>query len=60
MSMTSYASAIGSIMYAMLCIRTDASYALSVTVDTSLTLVRVIMWLSRIPLSTREGLRMHY
>ena len=31
MSMASYASAIGSIMHAMLCTRTYASYALSVT-----------------------------
>ena len=31
MSMTPYASAIGSIMYAMLCTRPDVSYALSVT-----------------------------
>ena len=31
MSMIPYASAIGSIMYAMLCTRPDVSYALSVT-----------------------------
>ena len=31
MSMTPYASAIGSIMYTMLCSRPDVSYALSVT-----------------------------
>ncbi len=31
-----YTSAIGSIMYAMLCIRPDVSYALSITVDTKL------------------------
>ena len=31
MSMIPYASAIGSIMYAMLCTRPDESYALSVT-----------------------------
>ena len=31
MNMTPYASAVGSIMYAMLCTRPDVSYALSVT-----------------------------
>ena len=31
MSMIPYASAVGSIMYAMLCIRFDVSYALSMT-----------------------------
>ena len=35
MSKIPYASAIGSIMYAMLCIRPDVSYALSIQVDTS-------------------------
>ena len=42
MSKIPYASAIGSIMYAMLCTRPDVSYALSITSSTSQIPVRVI------------------
>jgi hypothetical protein len=41
MSVIPYASAIGSIMYAMLCICPDIAYTLSVQVDTSQTQERL-------------------
>ena len=52
-----YASAIGSIMYAMLCTRPDVSHALSITSRYQAVLVRNIRWQSRISLSTYKELR---
>jgi len=43
-----YASAIGSIMYAMLCTRPDVAYSISVTSRYQQNQVKLIGWLSRI------------
>ena len=52
MIMTPYASALGSIMYVMLCSGPDVSYALGVSSIYQSDPRRVIRWLSRISLST--------
>ena len=52
MNKISYASAIGSVMYAMLCTRPDVSYALSVTSRYQSYPGIGHWWLSKISLST--------
>lgn len=54
-----YASAIGSIMYAMLYTRPYVLYALCATADTSRILATIIGLLSKTSLNTREELKMH-
>jgi len=54
-----YASAIGSIMYAMLYTRPYVSYALCTTTATSRILTAIIGLLSKTSINTREELKIH-